>query len=67
LPAIWNAPSVEPVVEKAQQEPHWPWFFTGVTAPLATQSTEASDGAESRERSMFLGRRRLGLAAMPLT
>jgi hypothetical protein len=26
------ADSMEPVAEKAQQEPHWPWFFTGVTA-----------------------------------
>merc|ERR1719310_1406886 len=42
LPAIWYAPSTDPVVEKAQQEPHWPWFFTGVTAPLATQSTESA-------------------------
>jgi len=33
------APSTEPVVEKAQHEPHRPWFFTGVTAPFATQST----------------------------
>ena len=29
-----TAPSVEPVVEKAQHEPHWPWSFTGVTAPF---------------------------------
>merc|ERR1712187_276180 len=42
LPAIFHAPSVEPVVEKAQQLPHWPWFFTGVTAPLVVQSTEAA-------------------------
>ena len=28
--------------EKAQQEPHWPWFFTGVTAPLVRQSTDSS-------------------------
>ena len=27
------------MVLKAQQEPQLPWFFTGVTAPLATQST----------------------------
>ena len=32
------APSVEPVVEKAQQEPHWPWFLTAVTAPFLVQS-----------------------------
>merc|ERR1712139_249947 len=40
--AIAFAPSTEPVVENAQHEPHWPWFFTGVTAPLATQSTESA-------------------------
>ena len=27
------------MVEKGQHEPHWPWFFTGVTAPLVRQST----------------------------
>ena len=46
--AIWYAPSVDPVVEKAQHEPHWPWFFTGVTAPLATQSTESARLDSSR-------------------
>ena len=30
-----------PVVLKAQHEPHCSWFLTGVTAPLATQSTLA--------------------------
>ena len=29
-----TAPSVEPVVEKAQHDPHWPWSLTPVTAPL---------------------------------
>ena len=29
-----SAPSVEPVVEKAQHEPHWPWSLMGVTAPF---------------------------------
>lgn len=33
-------PSMEPVVLKAQQEPHAPWFLTGVTAPSALQSFE---------------------------
>ena len=27
-----------PVALKDQQSPHWPWFFTGVTAPFETQS-----------------------------
>ncbi len=30
-----------PVVENAQQDPHCPWSFTGVTAPCVLQSTEA--------------------------
>ena len=38
-------PSTEPVVEKDQQEPQSPWFFTGVTAPAAFQSTEAGRSA----------------------
>jgi len=37
-----SAPSTAPTVEKAQHEPHRCWFLTGVTAPLATQSTESS-------------------------
>lgn len=28
-----------PVVEKAQQDPHCPWSFTGVTSPRAVQLT----------------------------
>ena len=33
-------PSTEPVVLKVQQDPQvYPWFFTGVQAPLAHQST----------------------------
>merc|ERR1719309_702197 len=35
-------PSVEPVVENAQHDPHCPWFFTGVTAFWDLQSTESS-------------------------
>ena len=33
-----TTPSTAPTVENAQHDPHWPWFFTGVTAPLDTQS-----------------------------
>merc|ERR1719158_2559477 len=36
--AISHCPSKPPVEEKAQQDPHWPWSFTGVTAPLVDQS-----------------------------
>merc|ERR1719491_1938608 len=35
-------PSMAPVEEKAQHDPHCPWFFTLVTAPLVTQLTESS-------------------------
>ena len=35
-PVAWkNAASVAPTALKAQQPPHDPWFFTGVTAPLS--------------------------------
>eukprot|EP01139_Manchomonas_bermudensis_P009599 Amastigsp_a339351_1019.p4 type:complete len:147 gc:universal Amastigsp_a339351_1019:644-204(-) len=40
LPARNHCPSVAPVVENAQHEPHWPWFLTGVTAPFETQFHE---------------------------
>jgi hypothetical protein len=36
-------PSRAPVEEKAQQEPHEPWFLTPVTAPRDLQSTEAGE------------------------
>ena len=42
-------PSTAPVVEKAQHEPHWPWFFGGVTAPSSTQSISGG-GATSLNR-----------------
>ena len=35
--AIKCAPSSAPVAANAQQDPHSPWSFTGVTAFLATQ------------------------------
>ena len=40
-----------PVVENAQHEPQWPWFFTGVTAFLARQSTEASTSGFGNQAS----------------
>merc|ERR1719240_45452 len=40
-PAICQAPSKEPVVLNAQQLPHWPWSFTGVTAPCVPQSKDS--------------------------
>merc|ERR1719213_749797 len=49
---ICTRPSVEPVVENDQHEPHWPWFLTGVTAPLVRQST-ASAVPVSETRSFF--------------
>merc|ERR1719329_655373 len=42
---ICHAPSMPPVVEKAQQLPHWPWSFTGVTAPWVVQSTDAASSS----------------------
>merc|ERR1711976_96850 len=39
LDAISQEPSMPPAVLKAQQDPHCPWFLTGVTAPLVTQLT----------------------------
>jgi len=30
--------SNEPIVENAQHEPHWPWFFTALTTFLSLQS-----------------------------
>ena len=32
---------MDPVEEKAQHEPHEPWFLTGVTAPSVLQSRES--------------------------
>lgn len=43
-------PSTEPVVEKAQHEPHWPWSLMGVTAPAADQSTDAGGAADDTDR-----------------
>jgi len=41
-PCLRNqAPSIDPVAEKDQHDPHWPWFLIGVTAPLVLQSTES--------------------------
>merc|ERR1719440_2593913 len=33
-------PSMLATVANAQQDPHWPWFFTGVTAPCSRQSKD---------------------------
>ena len=40
-------PSMLPVVEKAQQEPQLPWFFTGVTAPCCRQSQSSGTASFS--------------------
>ncbi|CAK5188444.1 unnamed protein product, partial [Aphanomyces euteiches] len=42
-----NANSVVPIVEKAQHDPHWPWFFTGELHLCVDQSTDASDTVAS--------------------
>lgn len=41
--------------EKAQQEPHYPWFLTLLTAPFSLQSTDEGKLTSSRT-SMFLSR-----------
>lgn len=33
-----QAPSMDPVAENDQHDPHCPWFLIGVTAPLVLQS-----------------------------
>lgn len=50
LPLMALIPSTEPVVEKAQQAPHYPWFLIGVTAFSSLQSTEA--GSPTVESSL---------------
>lgn len=48
VPVFTNKPpSNAPVAENAQQEPHIPWFLTGVTAPFSLQSM-ASNAVEAR-------------------
>merc|ERR1712048_202766 len=60
------APSMEPVVENAQQEPHWPWFLTGVTAPLDTQSTEAAGSTSLRSATFWERAKRLRTPRKPV-
>jgi len=36
--ATAKAPSRDPVVDKAQHDPHFPWFLTGVTFSATAQS-----------------------------
>ena len=40
---LYFSPSNAPVVENAQQDPHWPWSLTSVTAPWALQSTSSGN------------------------
>jgi len=42
------SPSNEPVAEKAQHEPHCPWFLIGVTAPAVTQLTVAGKASTDK-------------------
>jgi len=42
------------VVENAQQEPHWPWFLMGVTAPLVVQSTDVGSASLGEDSSDVL-------------
>merc|ERR1719276_237677 len=65
LPAIFQAPSSAPVVEKDQQDPHWPWFFTGVTAPSVVQSLV--EGVSAKFMGLLCSEApvRVGLAERP--
>merc|ERR1719469_200003 len=38
--------STTPMVEKAQQDPHWPWSLIGFTKPFWTQSTASATSSE---------------------
>merc|ERR1719197_898321 len=49
------APSMEPVVAKAQHEPQAPWSLTGVTAPASTQLTSPLIADSSNCLGAFLG------------
>jgi len=47
---------VTAAVEKAQQDPHCPWFLTAWTAPLVTQLTSPTDsGNEATGALDFYG------------
>lgn len=41
FPKMAEQASNDPVVEKAQHDPHCPWFLTAETSPFVVQSTEA--------------------------
>ena len=58
---IWWTPSMEPVALNVQHEPHWPWFFTGVTAPFLRQSTVPEEGLRRSLRGSGSGRSALFL------
>ena len=45
--AMKTADSIDSVAEKAQQEPHPPWFLVGVTAPFVRQSTWGDNSVSS--------------------
>jgi len=40
------------VVEKAQHEPHWPWFLIGVMTPFPLQSTEEGEDTDTLEATL---------------
>jgi hypothetical protein len=43
LPLRYHSLSICDVAEKAQHDPHWPWFLIGVMAPCSRQSTRLDD------------------------
>jgi len=51
--------SKAPTAEKAQHDPHYPWFFTFWTAPFVLQSKLSFDKVKSStacELSLFFGK-----------
>lgn len=49
------ADSIAPTAEKAQQEPHIPWFLTFCTTPCFSQSTSLSSSENTEEEdSVYL-------------
>jgi len=51
---IAHCDSSAPAAENAQQDPHWPWSFTGLTTPFVRQSTLAAVSSATGSASSFL-------------
>jgi hypothetical protein len=49
-----NLDSTAPIAEKAQHDPHIPWFLTEATIPWATQSTSLAASTSGTKVPTFL-------------